>query len=113
MRKRYDQYCPIAHALDLVGERWSLLGDMGWVDDEILDLGGLPAARGLELFLSLWLTMRMALGTSAFHPVGTASVSGCDAAMLSGGSIRPYRIAKFPALAAPHSQLTPRQTPQL
>jgi len=23
--KRYDQYCPIAHALDLVGERWSLL----------------------------------------------------------------------------------------
>jgi len=25
MGKRYDQYCPIAHALDLVGERWSLL----------------------------------------------------------------------------------------
>ena len=25
MSKRYDQYCPIAHALDLVGERWSLL----------------------------------------------------------------------------------------
>jgi DNA-binding HxlR family transcriptional regulator len=23
--KRYDQYCPIAHALDLVGERWTLL----------------------------------------------------------------------------------------
>jgi DNA-binding HxlR family transcriptional regulator len=23
--KSYDQYCPIAHALDLVGERWSLL----------------------------------------------------------------------------------------
>jgi DNA-binding HxlR family transcriptional regulator len=23
--KTYDQYCPIAHALDLVGERWSLL----------------------------------------------------------------------------------------
>jgi DNA-binding HxlR family transcriptional regulator len=23
--KRYDQYCPIAHALGLVGERWSLL----------------------------------------------------------------------------------------
>jgi len=23
--KRYDQYCPMAHALDLVGERWSLL----------------------------------------------------------------------------------------
>jgi DNA-binding HxlR family transcriptional regulator len=25
MSKRYEQYCPIAHALDLVGERWSLL----------------------------------------------------------------------------------------
>jgi DNA-binding HxlR family transcriptional regulator len=25
MSRRYDQYCPIAHALDLVGERWSLL----------------------------------------------------------------------------------------
>jgi DNA-binding HxlR family transcriptional regulator len=23
--KRYDQYCPMAHALDLVGERWALL----------------------------------------------------------------------------------------
>ena len=23
--KCYDQYCPMAHALDLVGERWSLL----------------------------------------------------------------------------------------
>jgi DNA-binding HxlR family transcriptional regulator len=23
--RRYDQYCPIAHALDLIGERWSLL----------------------------------------------------------------------------------------
>ena len=25
MAKTYDQYCPLAHALDLVGERWSLL----------------------------------------------------------------------------------------
>ena len=25
MTRGYDQYCPIAHALDLVGERWSLL----------------------------------------------------------------------------------------
>jgi DNA-binding HxlR family transcriptional regulator len=25
MRKRYDMYCPVAHALALVGERWSLL----------------------------------------------------------------------------------------
>jgi DNA-binding HxlR family transcriptional regulator len=25
MTKRFDQYCPVAHALGLVGERWSLL----------------------------------------------------------------------------------------
>jgi DNA-binding HxlR family transcriptional regulator len=25
MAKRYDQYCPVAHALELVGERWSML----------------------------------------------------------------------------------------
>lgn len=25
MAKRYEQYCPMAHALDLVGDRWSLL----------------------------------------------------------------------------------------
>jgi DNA-binding HxlR family transcriptional regulator len=25
MRKGYDQYCPVAHALDLVGDRWALL----------------------------------------------------------------------------------------
>jgi len=25
MSKRYDQYCPVAHALTLVGERWALL----------------------------------------------------------------------------------------
>jgi DNA-binding HxlR family transcriptional regulator len=25
MSRRYEQYCPVAHALDLVGERWALL----------------------------------------------------------------------------------------
>ena len=25
MAKHYGQYCPVAHALELVGERWSLL----------------------------------------------------------------------------------------
>lgn len=25
MTKRYEQYCPIAHALDLIGDRWSLM----------------------------------------------------------------------------------------
>ncbi len=25
MRRKFDQYCPMAHALSLIGERWSLL----------------------------------------------------------------------------------------
>jgi DNA-binding HxlR family transcriptional regulator len=39
MRKRHDQYCPIAHTLDVLGDRWSLLilrelffGDQRFVD---------------------------------------------------------------------------------
>jgi len=35
MARSYDQYCPVAHALDLVGERWSLL-----VVRELLHEGG-------------------------------------------------------------------------
>jgi DNA-binding HxlR family transcriptional regulator len=34
--KCYDQYCPVAHALDLVGERWSLL-----IVRELLEEGAL------------------------------------------------------------------------
>jgi DNA-binding HxlR family transcriptional regulator len=34
--KSYDQYCPIAHALDLVGERWSLLIVRELLEDEAL-----------------------------------------------------------------------------
>ena len=36
MAKSYHQYCPVAHALDLVGERWSLL-----VVRELLEDGAL------------------------------------------------------------------------
>jgi predicted dinucleotide-binding enzyme len=44
-----------------------LLRDMGWTDDEIVDLGDLTAARGLELYLVLWLRMAGALGGSGFN----------------------------------------------
>jgi 8-hydroxy-5-deazaflavin:NADPH oxidoreductase len=44
-----------------------LLHDMGWTDDEIVDLGDLTAARALELYLVLWLRMAMALGGSGFN----------------------------------------------
>jgi predicted dinucleotide-binding enzyme len=45
----------------------SLLRDVGWTDDEMLDLGDLSAARGLELYLLLWLRERVVLDTSAFN----------------------------------------------
>ena len=35
--------------------------------DDVLDLGGLETARGAEMFLPLWIRMRMALGISAFN----------------------------------------------
>jgi len=43
----------------------ALLGSFGW--DDILDLGGLSAARGLELWLPLWLQLFGVLGQPAFN----------------------------------------------
>lgn len=45
----------------------SLLVEFGWADGEILDLGGLAAARGLEMYLPLWLSVMGSLGTAAFN----------------------------------------------
>ena len=45
----------------------ALLADIGWADDEMLDLGDLSAARGLEMYLPLWLRTYGALGTGAFN----------------------------------------------
>jgi predicted dinucleotide-binding enzyme len=44
-----------------------LLESFGWPSDHVVDLGDLPAARGLELYLQLWLRLYGALGTSAFN----------------------------------------------
>ena len=43
MSRRYDQYCPMAHALDLVGERWSLLVVRELLEDEQLRYSDLHA----------------------------------------------------------------------
>jgi predicted dinucleotide-binding enzyme len=45
----------------------SLLGEMGWPEDRVLDLGGLRAARGLEMWLPLWLSLMQNLGTPDFN----------------------------------------------
>jgi predicted dinucleotide-binding enzyme len=44
-----------------------LLGDFGWPADSVLDLGGVDAARGMEMYLPLWLRMMGALGTPQFN----------------------------------------------
>jgi 8-hydroxy-5-deazaflavin:NADPH oxidoreductase len=42
-----------------------LAGDLGWTD--ILDLGDLTAARGLEMYISLWLRIYGVLGRPGFN----------------------------------------------
>jgi hypothetical protein len=44
-----------------------LLGEFGWPAASILDLGGIRAARGMEMYLPLWLSMMGALGTARFN----------------------------------------------
>jgi predicted dinucleotide-binding enzyme len=44
-----------------------LLRDIGWPQGSIIDLGGLRAARGAEMYLPLWLSLMQALGTGDFN----------------------------------------------
>ena len=45
----------------------NLLQDMGWRDEQVIDLGGLRAARGMEMYLPLWLSLLQTLGTAEFN----------------------------------------------
>ena len=45
----------------------ALLGEFGWADEEILDLGDLAAARALELYLPLWLQLMGSVGDASFN----------------------------------------------
>ena len=44
-----------------------LLQDFGWRAEAIVDLGGIDAARGTEMYLPLWLRLMGALGTPSFN----------------------------------------------
>jgi predicted dinucleotide-binding enzyme len=44
-----------------------LLADFGWPREAIVDLGGISAARGTEMYLPLWLRLMGALGTADFN----------------------------------------------
>jgi 8-hydroxy-5-deazaflavin:NADPH oxidoreductase len=63
-----------AHTIFLAGEEaeakarvGELLESFGWPADQILDLGGIESARGMEMYLPLWLRMMGALDTAAFN----------------------------------------------
>lgn len=44
-----------------------LLSGLGWPEEAIVDLGGIEAARGTEMYLALWLRLFGALGTADFN----------------------------------------------
>ncbi|MEA5453120.1 NAD(P)-binding domain-containing protein [Sinomonas sp. JGH33] len=44
-----------------------ILASFGWHRDRIRDLGGIAAARGVELYLPLWLELMRNLGTAKFN----------------------------------------------
>jgi predicted dinucleotide-binding enzyme len=45
----------------------ALLEGFGWPSDDIIDLGDLTAARGLEMYLPLWLRLFGTVGTGHFN----------------------------------------------
>jgi predicted dinucleotide-binding enzyme len=55
-----------------------LLGEFGWAQGSLLDLGDLTSARGMEMYLALWVRLYGATGTSLFN-VGVAVAAPEDA----------------------------------
>jgi hypothetical protein len=49
------------------GEVVELLGSFGWERGSVVDLGGIDAARGAEMYLPIWLRIMGALGTPDFN----------------------------------------------
>lgn len=45
----------------------ALLHEFGWVGDHIVDAGDITAARGLEMYLQLWLSLAGTLNTTDFN----------------------------------------------
>jgi predicted dinucleotide-binding enzyme len=65
---------PGRHSVFLAGEDAAaketvkgLLGEFGWPEGAMVDLGGIRAARGTEMYLPLWLSLMGVLGTGDFN----------------------------------------------
>jgi predicted dinucleotide-binding enzyme len=52
---------------DAKAQARALLQEFGWASDAILDLGDITAARGLEMYLPLWLRLWGATGTGVLN----------------------------------------------
>jgi predicted dinucleotide-binding enzyme len=68
------QRVPGAHNLFVCGEdegakaeTIDLLESFGWPRDAVIDLGGIEAARGTEMYLPLWLRLMGTLGSPEFN----------------------------------------------
>ena len=74
---------PGAHTLFVCGndadakaQAGALLQGFGWTADAILDLGDITGARGMEMYLPLWLRLYGAAGTAILNvEVRTGAVS--------------------------------------
>jgi predicted dinucleotide-binding enzyme len=44
-----------------------ILGSFGWPKERIVDLGGIRTARGTEMYVALWLSLYVQLGTGDFN----------------------------------------------
>jgi predicted dinucleotide-binding enzyme len=52
---------------DAKREVTALLASFGWPAEHVVDLGGISAARGTEMYLPLWLSLYGTLGTGQFN----------------------------------------------
>jgi predicted dinucleotide-binding enzyme len=64
---------PGDHVLPICGDEAAkpgvveLLGEFGWPADRVIDLGDISGARGMEMYLPLWLRFMGSLGTPTFN----------------------------------------------
>jgi 8-hydroxy-5-deazaflavin:NADPH oxidoreductase len=63
-----DHHLPIAgNDESAKREARELIESFGWPPERVLDLGGIEAARGMEMYLALWLRLMGATGTAQLN----------------------------------------------
>ena len=62
-----DHFLPICGDDAAKPQVVELLGEFGWPPDRVVDLGDISSARGMEMYLPLWLALMNSLGTAEFN----------------------------------------------